>query len=119
MDRQSSASFLADLGLLLMRLMIAAVFLFQGSQKIFGVFGGRGMEDFAQGLESMNVPMPVVSAWAAALATNGRLGVVERDGPVGKACLHVRSPEGVGRRDLFDCFPPVMTGFEPNRGFAF
>ena len=57
--------------------------------------------------------------WTAALATNGRLGVVERDGPVGKACLHVRSADGVGRRDLFDCFPPVMTGFEPNHGFAF
>ncbi len=57
--------------------------------------------------------------WLAALATNGRLGVVERDGPVGKACLYVRSADGVGRRDLFDCFPPVMAGFEPNQDFAF
>jgi protein-L-isoaspartate(D-aspartate) O-methyltransferase len=57
--------------------------------------------------------------WTAALATNGRMGVVERDGPVGKACLHLRSAEGLGRRDLFDCFPPVMTGFEPNQDFAF
>jgi protein-L-isoaspartate(D-aspartate) O-methyltransferase len=57
--------------------------------------------------------------WTAALATNGRLGVVERDGPVGKAVLYVRSAEGVGRRDLFDGFPPVLAGFEPNHGFAF
>lgn len=57
--------------------------------------------------------------WAAALAPNGRLGVVERDGPVGKACLYVRSSEGLGRRELFDCFPPVLAGFEPNHGFAF
>jgi putative oxidoreductase len=68
MDRQSSTSFMADLGLLLMRLMLAAVFLFHGSQKIFGVFGGKGIEQFAQGLESMDVPVPLISAWAAALA---------------------------------------------------
>lgn len=59
---------MADLGLLLMRLMLAAVFLFHGSQKIFGMFDGPGMEKFGQYLESMDVPMPIVSAWAAALA---------------------------------------------------
>ena len=58
-------------------------------------------------------------AWIGALATNGRLGVVERDGPVGKACLYVRTDDGVGRRDLFDAFPPVLAGFEPSHGFAF
>jgi protein-L-isoaspartate(D-aspartate) O-methyltransferase len=58
-------------------------------------------------------------AWMKALATNGRLGVVERDGPVGKACLYVRTADGVGRRDLFDSFPPVLAGFEPRHGFAF
>lgn len=57
--------------------------------------------------------------WTAALATNGRLGVVERDGPVGKAYLYVRTADGLGRRDLFDAFPPVMAGFEPRHGFAF
>jgi protein-L-isoaspartate(D-aspartate) O-methyltransferase len=57
--------------------------------------------------------------WAAALAMNGRLGVVERDGPVGKAVLIVRAADGVGRRDLFDSFPPVLAGFEAQHGFAF
>lgn len=57
-------------------------------------------------------------AWTDALATNGRLGVVERDGPVGKACLYVRAADGVGRRDLFDAFPPVLAGFEADHGFA-
>jgi protein-L-isoaspartate(D-aspartate) O-methyltransferase len=58
-------------------------------------------------------------AWLAALATNGRLGVVERDGPVGKACLYVRGHDGVGRREVFDSFPPVLAGFEAKHGFAF
>jgi protein-L-isoaspartate(D-aspartate) O-methyltransferase len=57
-------------------------------------------------------------AWTAALALNGRLGVVERDGPVGKACLYVRAADGLGRRDLFDSFAPVLAGFEPRKGFA-
>ncbi len=58
-------------------------------------------------------------AWTRALATNGRLAVVEREGPVGQACLYVRTADGVGRRDLFDAFPPVLAGFEARHGFAF
>ena len=57
-------------------------------------------------------------AWLNALALGGRLGVVERDGPVGKACLYVRAEDGVGRRELFDSFAPVLAGFEAQHGFA-
>ena len=58
-------------------------------------------------------------AWTAILAVKGRLGVVERSGPVGQACLYVRAEGGVGRRDLFDSFSPLLAGFEPQHGFAF
>ena len=58
-------------------------------------------------------------AWTALLATNGRLGLVERSGMVGKGCLYVKAADGVGRRELFDGFPPVLAGFEPQHGFAF
>lgn len=58
-------------------------------------------------------------AWLAGLAMGGRLGVVERDGAVGQAVLYVRAPDGLGRRDLFDAFPPVLAGFERQHGFAF
>lgn len=58
-------------------------------------------------------------SWAAALAPDGRLGVVEREGPVGKAILYVKAADGVGRRDLFDAFPPILAGFEAQHGFAF
>jgi hypothetical protein len=30
----------------------------------------------------------------------------------------VRGEDGIGRRDLFDCFPPVLAGFELQQGFA-
>jgi protein-L-isoaspartate(D-aspartate) O-methyltransferase len=58
-------------------------------------------------------------AWVAALAENGRLGVVERDGPVGRAMLYLRSAGDVGARPMFDCTPPVLAGFEAQKGFAF
>jgi protein-L-isoaspartate(D-aspartate) O-methyltransferase len=58
-------------------------------------------------------------AWLSVLALGGRLGVVERDGPVGKACLYVRAEDGIGRRELFDATPPILTGFEAQHGFAF
>lgn len=58
-------------------------------------------------------------AWLDALAMGGRLGVVERDGVVGKGCVYVRGPDGIGRRELFDSFSPVLAGFEPEHGFAF
>lgn len=58
-------------------------------------------------------------AWLKALAMNGRLAVIERDGPVGKACLYVRAADGIGRRELFDATPPVLAGFEAQHGFAF
>ena len=57
-----------DLGLLLTRLMLAAVFLFHGSQKLFGLFGGPGLDGFTGYLQSLNVPQPEIAAWAAALA---------------------------------------------------
>jgi protein-L-isoaspartate(D-aspartate) O-methyltransferase len=58
-------------------------------------------------------------AWLKGLAMGGRLGVVERAGIVGQAVLYVRAEDGIGRRDLFDAFPPVLSGFEMQTGFAF
>lgn len=58
-------------------------------------------------------------AWVKALAMDGRLAVIERDGPVGQACLYLRAEDGVGRRVLFDATPPVLGGFEARHGFAF
>jgi protein-L-isoaspartate(D-aspartate) O-methyltransferase len=58
-------------------------------------------------------------AWLAALAPGGRLGLVERQGPVGRAALWRRSDDGVGKSLLFDATPPIMAGFEPKLSFAF
>lgn len=60
-----------DLGLLLIRLMLGAVFLFHGAQKLFGMFDGQGLEGFAGYMETMSLPMPKVAATCAALAEFG------------------------------------------------
>lgn len=59
------------------------------------------------------------AAWLAVLALGGRLAVVEREGPVGAACLYVKAEDGIGRRPVFDATPPVLAGFEAEHGFAF
>jgi protein-L-isoaspartate(D-aspartate) O-methyltransferase len=62
----------------------------------------------------------VPEAWRAAIAApHGRLGAVVRQGVVGRAELFVHTEAGVGRRDLFDCAPPIMAGFEPVAAFTF
>jgi protein-L-isoaspartate(D-aspartate) O-methyltransferase len=61
----------------------------------------------------------VPETWLAALAPGGRLGVVRRAGPVGQALICLRSEAGLGSRPLFDCTPPIMAGFEAERGFVF
>jgi protein-L-isoaspartate(D-aspartate) O-methyltransferase len=63
----------------------------------------------------------VPAAWTGALkAPGGRLGVVVRAGPVGRAQeLIATDAGGIGARDLFDCQTPLMAGFEPAQTFAF
>jgi protein-L-isoaspartate(D-aspartate) O-methyltransferase len=59
-------------------------------------------------------------AWKDAVAVGGRLGVVERMGPVGKARIYVRGDDGLlAQREVFDATPPVAPGFEAASTFAF
>lgn len=57
-------------------------------------------------------------AWLAALKVGGRMAVVERSGPVGKAVLYVRGEQGVSRRELFNSTPPVLSDLAPEPAFA-
>lgn len=57
-------------------------------------------------------------SWTDALSVAGRLGVVERTGPVGHAVIYRRGEDGIGRRSVFDSTPPVLAGFETRSSFA-
>lgn len=51
-----------------MRAMLAAVFVFHGSQKLWGWFGGSGLAGFAGYLEKLGTPLPQAGAVAAGSA---------------------------------------------------
>ena len=62
----------------------------------------------------------VPPAWTDVVDVGGRLCVVERDGPVGKARLYMRGDDGLlGRREVFDSSPHLLTGFAPAAKFTF
>lgn len=51
-------------------------------------------------------------AWLDALKPGGRLALVLRDGPVGKARLLLKGERGASSRELFDSTPSMLAGFE-------
>ena len=59
---------LADTGLLLIRAVLAAVFVYHGSQKLFGWFGGYGIAGTAGWMASVGIPFPTLSTVLAASA---------------------------------------------------
>jgi putative oxidoreductase len=53
----------SDIGLLLIRLVLAAVFIYHGAGKLFGVFGGNGIRATAAFFDGLGIPMPTAAAW--------------------------------------------------------
>ncbi len=62
-DRPGGICACGDFGLLLIRLMLATVFIYHGGGKLFGWFGGHGIAEFTKFLISHNVSYPEVSAY--------------------------------------------------------
>jgi protein-L-isoaspartate(D-aspartate) O-methyltransferase len=59
-------------------------------------------------------------AWTDVVGVGGRLGVVERDGPVGHMRLYLRGEDGLlARREIFDSSPHMLPGFERAACFTF
>lgn len=55
-----------NIALLALRLILATVFIFHGSQKLFGWFGGYGLTSTGQYMESIGIPFGTASAFLAA-----------------------------------------------------
>jgi protein-L-isoaspartate(D-aspartate) O-methyltransferase len=61
----------------------------------------------------------VPEAWIRALKVGGRLAVVVRSGPVGKAQIITRVEGDVAVREAFDSMPGFLPGFGPKAAFVF
>lgn len=57
-----SADHAHEWGLFFIRLMVGIVFIYHGSQKLFGAFGGPGLDGFSGFLETLGVPFPFANA---------------------------------------------------------
>jgi len=53
---------MTDTGLFLIRAILAVVFIYHGSQKLFGSFGGHGIEGTAGFMGTIGIPFPTFSA---------------------------------------------------------
>ena len=60
-----------DVGLLLLRIVVGALFIGHGTQKLFGWFGGHGLEGTGGFLARLGYPRPRESAVLAGLAEAG------------------------------------------------
>ena len=81
-----------DLALLVLRLVVGLLFVGHGAQKLFGVFGGGGLEATAGMFDSIGLRPGWLHARAAGTAE--LLGGAARPRPV-----HARCSRGADRRD--------------------
>ncbi|HJR41066.1 MAG TPA: DoxX family protein [Gemmatimonadaceae bacterium] len=56
-----------SLGLLVLRLGLGIIFMAHGAQKLFGWFGGAGIEGTAGFFASLGIPAPEILAWVVAI----------------------------------------------------
>jgi putative oxidoreductase len=64
---QKSFSAADPIGVLPLRLALFATFFFHGTQKLFGWFGGPGLEGASGFMESLGIPFPYVAALLVAV----------------------------------------------------
>lgn len=64
-----------DAALLLVRIALAIVFIAHGGQKLFGLFGGKGLAGFTPAIVKMGLP-PIVATLIAAGEFFGGLGLL-------------------------------------------
>lgn len=61
----------------------------------------------------------IPKAWVDQLKEGGRMGVIVKNGPIGKANFCVRKAGTLGQRVVFDATVSVLPGFERTRSFVF
>lgn len=100
----------ADSGLRLLRLGLAAIFIYNGGQKVFGWFGGSGLTGFAAYLSRIGVSAPAIAAPLVAFSELlGGLSVL-----FGWGTTYVLSPLAVTM--VVACYVNSRAGFDNAHG---
>ncbi|MBE1464884.1 DoxX family protein [Kibdelosporangium phytohabitans] len=78
-----------DFGLLVLRLVLGGTFVAHALQKLFGLFGGPGIDGFAQYLGSFGFTQPTLLAWVTGVSelVGGVLLVIGLFTPIGAAAV--------------------------------
>ncbi len=63
MDKNS----MADVAIFFVRVALGVIFLAHGMQKLFGAFGGSGIDGFSQMLKALGFATPIFWAWVVGL----------------------------------------------------
>jgi putative oxidoreductase len=105
-----------DLALLVLRLVVGLTFAAHGAQKLFGAFGGHGIDGTAGSFEQIGLRPGKLHAWAAALAEFGgglaiALGIVV---PIPAAALIAVMTAAVITVHLKNGFFATNRGYELN-----
>ncbi len=98
---------LTNVALLMIRLILAAVFIYHGGGKLFGWFDGHGLKAFASMLTDQHIPYPYIGAILSAateffggaillLGTGARLAAIPMAFNMAVACLTVHLHKGFG-----------------------
>ncbi len=109
---------LGNLALLAVRLGVGGTLVAHGSQKLFGMFGGGGLDGTAQGFEQMGFPQPrraaqmaglgeLIGGSSLALGAGTGFGGAAAAGTMGVACT-VHAPNGYFNTDGGYEFPAMM-----------
>jgi putative oxidoreductase len=79
----------ADFGLLVLRLVIGGAFILHGLQKLFGLFNGPGINNFAEALGQLGFNQTTLLAWVTGVSElgGGVLLVVGLFTPIGAAAI--------------------------------
>lgn len=113
--RHESRVHAVDVGLFVLRLALGIIFIAHGGQKLFGWFGGQGLEPTVAGFARMGVPAPLAYLTAFTEFFGGiavLIGLLSRLGALGIACVMLGAIVLVHAKNGFFMNSPGGAGIE-------
>ena len=114
-ERAQPAVHAVDVGLFVLRLALGIIFIAHGGQKLFGWFGGRGLEATVTGFTGMGIPAPLAYLGAFTEFFGGIaviIGLLSRLASLGLAIIMLTAMALVHAKNGFFMNSPGGAGIE-------